>query len=99
VKVQCPICKRKDFETTEKYDPDVTPNGSFVRCLRPYQIDWLTSSTTLCSEMTCPECCALMAPSGRLTVIPDVIEEEATEEPVTEDPVTEEPVVNKKKKR
>jgi hypothetical protein len=73
VRVICPICKRRDFETTAKYVQDVTPNGSFVKCLLPYIIDWLTTSTTLCSEMTCPECGASLAPSGRLTVIPDPI--------------------------
>ncbi|MHB9098544.1 MAG: hypothetical protein ACYC5X_12070 [Syntrophales bacterium] len=70
LKVKCPNCKRSDlFETTEKYLPDVTPNGSFVRSLAKYHIDWLTSSTTLASEMTCPECLAQLAPSGRLVVI------------------------------
>lgn len=69
LKIQCPNCKRIMFETTDKFNPDVTPNGSFVKSLAPYQIDWLTMSTTLCSEMTCPECLAQLAPSGRLTVI------------------------------
>uniref|UniRef100_A0A6H1ZTP6 C2H2-type domain-containing protein n=1 Tax=viral metagenome TaxID=1070528 RepID=A0A6H1ZTP6_9ZZZZ len=69
LKVQCPVCKRVMFETTDKFNPDVTPNGSFVRSLALYQIDWLTSSTTLCPEMTCPECLAPLAPKGRLTVL------------------------------
>lgn len=68
-KVQCPNCKRKDFVTTDKFSPDVTPNGSMVKCLLPYQIDWLCSSTTLASEMTCPECCAQLVLNGRLTVL------------------------------
>ena len=71
MKIQCPNCKRKDFITTEKYNPDVTPNGSFVKCLLPFQIDWLETSTTLVSEMTCPHCLAQLAPAGRLTVIPE----------------------------
>ena len=69
LKVQCPNCKRKDFITTDKYDPAAIPNGSMVKCLLSYQIDWLMSSTTLCSEMTCPECLAQLAPSGRLNVV------------------------------
>ncbi len=68
LKIQCPNCRRLDFETTEKYIPDVTPNGSMVKCLLPYHIDWLCSSTTGVSEMTCPECLAQLAPSGRMTV-------------------------------
>lgn len=69
LKIQCPNCKRKDFVTTEKFNPDVTPNGSMVKCLLPYQIDWLCSSTTLASEMTCPECLAQLVIDGRLTVL------------------------------
>lgn len=83
-KVQCPNCKRTDFVTTERYDPNVTPNGGMVKCLLPYQIDWLTASTTLASEMTCPECLAQLAASGRLVVVQPTMEEvpEAPPEPV-----------------
>lgn len=70
LKVKCTNCGRTDFVTTDKYDPNITPNGAMVKCLLPYHIDWLTSSTTLAAEMTCPECCAQLAPSGRLTVLP-----------------------------
>ena len=72
LKVKCTNCGRVDFETTDKFDPDVAPNGSMVRCLLPYQIDWLTLSTTKAAEMTCPECLAQLAPSGKLTVLPRV---------------------------
>lgn len=72
LKVKCCNCGRTDFETTDKFNPDVTPNGSMVKCLLPYHIDWLTLSTTKAAEMTCPECCAQLAPSGRLTVLPRV---------------------------
>jgi hypothetical protein len=75
LKVKCPNCGRTDFETTDKYNPDVTPNGSMVKCTLQYHIDWLTASTTLASEMTCPECCAQLAPSGRLTVVEKTIME------------------------
>ena len=76
MKVKCPNCGRMDFETTDKYNPDVTPNGSFLKCTLPYHIDWLCSSTTLASEMTCPECCAQLAPSGRLIVVEKTIMEQ-----------------------
>ena len=69
LKVVCPQCKRKKFVTTEHYNPDISPNGSMVRFLGGYHIDWLTTSTTKCSEMACPECQGQLAPSGRLTVI------------------------------
>jgi DNA-directed RNA polymerase subunit RPC12/RpoP len=64
--VKCPNCKRVLFETTDKFDPGVTPNGSMVKFLKGYALDWLTTSTTGVSEMTCPECLAQLAPSGRL---------------------------------
>lgn len=70
LKVKCCNCGRTDFETTDKYDQNATPNGSMVKCLLPYHIDWLTLSTTKAAEMTCPECLAQLAPSGRLTVLP-----------------------------
>lgn len=69
LKVKCPNCGRTDFITTEKFDPTVTPNGGMVKCTLPYYIDWLCSSTTLCAEMTCPECLAQLAPSGVLNVM------------------------------
>jgi hypothetical protein len=67
--VKCPNCRRVLFKTTDKYEPDVTPTGASLRSLLPYQHDWLCSSTTSVAELTCPECCAQLAPSGRLTVI------------------------------
>jgi len=72
-KVKCPNCKRTDFVTTDKYNPDVQPNGSMVKCLLPYHIDWLCSSATYAAQMTCPECTCQLAPYGRLTVIPDMM--------------------------
>lgn len=69
MKVQCPNCKRKLFETTDRFDPDKTPNGGMVKCLLPYQIDWLCSSTTLAAEMTCPECLAPLVHNGKLCVL------------------------------
>jgi hypothetical protein len=77
LKVQCPGCKKVFHETTEKYDPDVRPNGAMVRLLEPWKgwgwaafdAEGEAVSTTLCSEMICPGCQAQLAPSGRLTVI------------------------------
>jgi uncharacterized protein YbaR (Trm112 family) len=69
MKVVCPQCKRKLFETTPKYNPDISPNGSMLKFLGGYHIDWLTTSATKCSELACPECQGQLAPFGRLTVI------------------------------
>jgi hypothetical protein len=70
LKVKCPLCKTISFETTSRYDPNVTANGGMVKKLVPWEIDWLCASTTLASEMTCPRCgVGQLAPSGRLTVV------------------------------
>ena len=69
LKVKCPNCGRTDFITTDKFNPDVRPNGGMVKCTLPYYIDWLTTSSTVCAEMTCPECLAQLAPSGVLNVL------------------------------
>lgn len=85
MKVKCPNCKTISFETTDKYDPNVTPNGSMVKKLVPWEIDWLCSSTTLVSEMTCPRCgVGQLAPSGRLTVIEEPKTLMETEEALVE---------------
>ena len=71
-KVKCTVCRQVCFETTDKYDPNITANGSMVRKLVPWVIDWLCASTTLASEMTCPKCgVAQLAPAGKLTVVPE----------------------------
>lgn len=71
--VKCPNCGRIMFKTTDKYTPDVRPNGSMVRSLSRYEIDWMTTSTTKAVEMTCPECLAPLAPSGFLNVVKDPV--------------------------
>jgi hypothetical protein len=68
-KVKCPNCGRTDFVTTKTYDSAVRARGDMVKCTLPYHIDWLQTSTTKYSEMTCPECLAQLAPSGWLTVV------------------------------
>lgn len=70
LRIKCPNCKRVFFSTTDKFDPDEKPNGSMVKPLVKYQIDWLCSKVTSAAEMTCPECCAQLAPKGRLHVLP-----------------------------
>jgi DNA-directed RNA polymerase subunit RPC12/RpoP len=69
LKVQCPNCRRVLFETTERYDPNVAPHGGMVRSLVHFHIDWLTTSTTKASEMTCPECLAQLVLNGMLRVL------------------------------
>jgi DNA-directed RNA polymerase subunit RPC12/RpoP len=93
MKVKCPNCKRMSFETTEHYDPNANVRGHFVKCLLPYHIDWLCSSTTHAAEMTCPECLAPLVVKGRLLVVEDkpVVEVhvEAEVPEVFEDPAAE----------
>jgi hypothetical protein len=76
LKVKCTNCGRTDFITTSKYDPKVSPRGDMLKCTLPYHIDFLLSSTTPASSLTCPECCAQLAPSGRLTVVGKTIMEQ-----------------------
>jgi len=94
MKVQCPNCKRVFWETTDKYDPNIKPNGSMVKLLEPYKSNnWpifgdgvmRATAGTLAAEMDCPACLAQLAPSGRLRVIPDPIKEECDEGLHTED--------------
>ena len=86
--VKCPNCKRTDFVTTMKFQPDATPNGSFVHCLLPYHIDWLCTSTTTAAEMTCPECLAQLVRNGKLLIV----EKEEILPIETPAPVEEKPV-------
>jgi hypothetical protein len=80
LKVVCPVCGLKGFETTENYDPAKVPNGSMVRSLLPYGIDWLTLEITPRAEMICPECGSELAFSGHLkTELPVNIVEELEE--------------------
>lgn len=86
LKVKCKSCGQIRHETTDKYDPDVRPNGAMVRLINPWK-DWHWDcfdeagqgiSTTPCSMMVCPGCAAPLCPSGRLTVLP---KEEPVEAP------------------
>jgi len=83
-KIVCPLCRRKLFVTTEHYNPDISPNGSMLKFLGGYYIDFLCASTTGVAELTCPECQAQLAPSGRLTVIEEPKTIMETEEAIAE---------------
>lgn len=80
-KVKCPGCGGIFYETTEKFNPDVLPNGSFVRLIDPWKtwnwdvFDGATgSNATMCSQMNCTSCGTPLAPNGRLTVITEKYE-------------------------
>lgn len=67
--VKCPNCKKILFKTTDKYDPNVSPRGDMLKSLVTYHLDFLLTSSTPVSSLTCPECTCQLAPYGRLTVI------------------------------
>jgi len=83
-KVRCPNCKKIFWETTDKFDPEITPNGSMLRLLQPYRgnhwpifgdgimptRDGTGTAGTKCAEMDCPQCLAQLAPSGKLSIAP-----------------------------
>jgi hypothetical protein len=75
LKVKCPNCKRIFFSTTDKYDPDVSPNGSMVRLLPKWShwpLDWICTAGTKAAELSCPECLGQLAhKGGRLLVVDD----------------------------
>jgi len=68
LRVQCPNCRRADFVTTDKYDPNVSPRGDMLKCTLPYHIDFLLTSSTGASSLTCPECLGQLAHTGCLLV-------------------------------
>jgi hypothetical protein len=70
--VKCPNCKKILFKTTDKYDPNVSPRGDMLKSLVTYHLDFLLTSSTPVSSLTCPECTCQLAPYGRLTVIEPV---------------------------
>ena len=88
LKVQCGGCKKIMWRTTDKYNPDVRPNGSMLEFLDPWKSQgWdpfddagRCMSSTICSMMNCPSCGAALAPSGRLTVLEAEKPEETVEQ-------------------
>ena len=81
LKVKCPNCKRMDFVTTDKYDPNVSPRGDMLKSLVTYHLDFLLTSSTPVSSLTCPECTCQLAPYGRLTVVEPEPPSESVPEP------------------
>jgi len=67
--VKCPNCKKILFKTTDKYDPNVSPRGDMLKSLVTYHLDFLLTSSTPVSSLTCPECLSPLARNGRLHVI------------------------------
>lgn len=77
LKVKCTGCKKVLHVTTDKYDPDITPNGSMVELINPWR-GWRWSTfddqgqgikTTPAVMMCCPACSAPLVIDGRLNVI------------------------------
>jgi len=80
LRVKCCSCGKVMHETTDKYKPDVTPNGSMVQLLNPWK-GWRWSafddevrniSSTPANMMCCPSCSAPLVKNGRLTIINDI---------------------------
>lgn len=77
LKVQCNGCRKVLHVTTDKYDPDIPPNGSMVRLIQPWaRWNWSAFddqgealSTTPAVMMTCPACSAPLVLNGKLTII------------------------------
>lgn len=80
LKVKCTTCGGVLHETTDKYDPNKTLNGSMVRLIYPWK-SWGWSafddetaniSTTPAVLMCCPNCSAPLVKNGRLTIVKDI---------------------------
>lgn len=79
--IKCPNCKMIHFETTDKYNPDVLPNGAMLQCKPKYKKmgwhNWLPvgkgRSSTMYSGIFCPQCKHPLVVKGRLTVVYPII--------------------------
>jgi len=77
--VKCRNCKQIYFETTDKYNPDVLPNGAMLQCKPKYKKmgwdNWLPvgkgRSNIMYSGIVCPQCKSPLVVKGRLMVVPD----------------------------
>jgi len=92
--IKCPNCGQCFHETTEKFNPDIRPNGSMVRLRQPWRgwgwspfggedgrdIRFAESEATLCSDLRCPCCGSPLAPGGRLTTVEEPKQEIAKSE-------------------
>lgn len=77
LRVKCNGCGKILHETTDKYDPNITPNGSMVRLIFPWK-SWGWSafddegeaiSTTSAVMMSCPACSAPLVLGGKLNIV------------------------------
>ena len=96
--VKCPGCCQSFHETTDKFNPDVQPNGSMVRLRDPWRkwgwspfgdvdsrdIKFAETLCTLVSDMICPGCGSPLAPSGRLTIISEEKREKEEEDEISD---------------
>ena len=78
LKVKCPKCKRTGtYITTDKYDPNITPNGSMLKLKNPKYKGGLTYGSAKGSPpvaacfMECCDCGGLLTFGGKLIVIDD----------------------------
>lgn len=76
--IQCASCKKIIGVTTEKFNPDVRPNGSMLDLAEPYKsrgwgqmMNWTIG--TCCAELFCPLCNYPLAPSGRFTLLEEPV--------------------------
>ena len=100
-KVHCPNCKKVFWETTDEFDPEITPDGSMLRLLQPYRRNhWPIFGNgimptrngtgtvgTKCAEMDCPQCLAQLAPSRKLNVLAPCPETTMQEVPGVKDQI------------
>jgi len=70
MKVQCPMCKQLTHSLTPAFDPDVRPNRSMLKLLPKWE-QWHPGDGWMTSDLECPNCCAPLAPSGRLRLVSD----------------------------
>lgn len=79
MKIKCPNCRGIFHSVTDKYNPDVLPNGSMIKLLDKYaKLHWSAFADglgahlgTAYSSMRCPSCTASMLIKNRLVVIPE----------------------------
>ena len=80
MKIKCPKCKRTNtYLTTDKYNPDIAPNGSMVRLRNPNYKGGLTfgtakggsNSAIKAQFMECCDCGGMLTFGGKLIVIPE----------------------------
>jgi hypothetical protein len=83
LKVKCPKCKRTGtYITTDKYNPDIAPNGSMVKLRNSKHKGGLTFGSAKGSPnikacfMECCDCGGLLTFGGKLIVLPEEPAEE-----------------------